>query len=470
MKADQIHPGVWEFKQDGMNVPGRVYATEKLFATIEDGVFKQVANVGGLPGILKASMAMPDAHYGYGFPIGGVAAFSMDDGIISPGGVGYDINCGVRLLTTNLTEEQVKPKLKQLIDKLFTNIPSGLGSKSKLRADERQLSRACIEGSSWVVEEGYGVVEDLERTEECGAIPGADPDKISDRAKKRGRPQLGTLGSGNHFLEVGRVDKIFDAETAKRFGFTEPGQITVMVHCGSRGLGYQVADDYIKIMLSAARKYGIKLPDNELACAPLSSKEAGDYIAAMYCAVNYAFANRQVITHWVRETFEEVFKGDAELKLLYDVCHNIAKFEEHEGVGKVCVHRKGATRAFSAGRSEVPKDLRDVGQPVIVPGDMGTASYILVGKESAMTETWGSICHGAGRMLSRTAARRKVSGEQVKKELEAKGEVIRSDNWKTLAEESPIAYKDVDEVIRSVELARLSKAVVRLTPLGVAKG
>ncbi|MFH1789283.1 MAG: RtcB family protein [Candidatus Altiarchaeota archaeon] len=470
MKADQIRPGVWEFKEEGMRVPGRIYATEKLFKTIEDGVFRQVSNVAKLPGILKASMAMPDAHYGYGFPIGGVAAFSLEEGVISPGGVGYDINCGVRLLTTNLTEEQVKPKLGRLVDKLFDNIPSGLGSKSKLRADERQLARACTEGSKWAVEQGYGLPEDLERTEEGGAIPGADPAKISARAKTRGRPQLGTLGSGNHFLEVGRVGRIFDEDTARRFGVTEPGQVTVMVHCGSRGLGYQVADDYIKVMLAAARKYGIKLADDELACAPLSSKEAKDYVAAMYCAVNYAFANRQVITHWVRETFEDVFGRDCELKMLYDVCHNIAKFEEHEGVGKVCVHRKGATRAFPAGRAEVPSDLRDVGQPVIVPGDMGTASYVLVGKDAAMTETWGSICHGAGRILSRTAAKKKVSGEQVKKELEAKGEVIRSDSWKTLAEESPMAYKDVDEVIKSVELAGLSKAVVRLTPMGVAKG
>jgi len=470
MKASQIRPGVWEFRGEGMRVPGRVYASEKLFPTIEDGVFGQIGNVAGLPGILKASMAMPDAHYGYGFPIGGVAAFDLTEGVISPGGVGYDINCGVRLLTTNLTEQEVKPKLRELIDKLFRNIPSGLGSKSKLRASESQLARACTEGARWAVEEGYGLPEDAVRTEEGGSIEGADPGKISDRAKTRGRPQLGTLGSGNHFLEVGRVDRIFEAETAKRFGFTGPGQITVMVHCGSRGLGYQIADDYIKVMLSAARKYGINLPDNELACAPLSSREAEDYVAAMYCGVNYAFANRQVITHWVRETFEDVFGGDADLRQVYDVCHNIAKFEEHKEYGKVCVHRKGATRAFAAGRSELSEEYRGVGQPVIVPGDMGTASYVLVGTETAMDETWGSVCHGAGRIMSRTAAKKKVRGEQVKQELESRGEVIRSDSWKTLAEEAPMAYKDVDEVIKSVELAGLSKAVARLTPLGVAKG
>jgi len=470
MKAREIRSGVWEFQEEGMRVPGRVYATEKLFSSIEDGVFRQVANVGRLPGILTASMAMPDAHYGYGFPIGGVAAFSLDEGVISPGGVGYDINCGVRLLTTDLTEKRVRPKLRELVDQLFENIPSGLGSKSKLRATESQLDRACTEGSKWAVAEGYGVPEDLAHTEEGGAISGADPGKISHRSRERGRPQLGTLGSGNHFLEVQRVDKILEPEIAKKFGFLSEGQVTVMVHCGSRGLGYQIADEYINVMLGAARKYGIKLPDNELACAPLSSREAKDYVAAMYCGVNYAFANRQVITHWVRDTFEHVFDGDAELDLLYDVCHNIAKFEEHEGVGRVCVHRKGATRAFAAGRAEVPKDFRDVGQPVIVPGSMGTASYILVGTDAAMKETWGSVCHGAGRMLSRTAAMRQVRGEQVKQELESRGEFIRSDSWKTLAEEAPSAYKDVDEVIRSVELAGLSKAVVRLTPLGVAKG
>ena len=470
MNAEQVRPGVWEYKTTGMRVPGRIYATEKLYPSIEDGVFKQISNVAHLPGILKASMAMPDAHYGYGFPIGGVAAFSLEDGVISPGGVGYDINCGVRLLTTNLTEQEVKPKLTQLMDRLFTNIPSGLGSKSKLRASQEELANACVNGSRWAVEKGYGFKEDLGHTEESGAIDGADPRKISERARKRGKPQLGTLGSGNHFLEVGRVDKIFQPEVAKRFGFTEPGQITVMVHCGSRGLGYQVADDYIQVMLAAARKYGIKLPDNELACAPLSSREAQDYVAAMYCAVNYAFANRQVITHWIREVFTKVFGDGAELDLLYDVCHNIAKFEEHEGVGKVCVHRKGATRAFAPGRSELPHDLRDLGQPVIVPGDMGTASYVLAGSEAAMNETWGSICHGAGRKLSRSAAKRKTTGEKVKRDLEERGEVIMSASIKTLAEESPMAYKDVDEVIRSVELAGLSQAVVRLTPLGVAKG
>ena len=470
MNVKQTRPGVWEFKDEGMNVPVRIYATEKLFGTIEEGVFRQASNVAKLPGILNASMVMPDGHYGYGFPIGGVAAFDLEKGIISPGGVGYDINCGVRLLVSNLTEAEVRPKLRELVDGLFHNIPSGLGSKSKLRASGAQLERACTLGSRWAVEEGYGVEDDLEHTEENGAIPGADPSKISGRAKERGQPQLGTLGSGNHFLEVQRVDRIIDPEIAGKFGITDVGQIMVMVHCGSRGLGYQIADEAIQTMLNASRKYGITLPDNELACAPLKSKEADDYVKAMYCAVNYAFANRQVITHWVRETFERVFGEKIGLKLLYDVCHNIAKFEEHEGFGRVCVHRKGATRAFAAGRKEIPAELRNIGQPVIVPGDMGTASYVLVGTETAMKESWGSVCHGAGRLLSRTAAIKKVRGEQVKQELEKKGQVVRSDSWKTLAEEAPMAYKNVDDVIRSVELAGLSKPVARMTPLGVAKG
>lgn len=468
MKATQIRPAVWEFREEGMNVPGRVYATEKLFRQIEEGVFKQVSNVGRLPGILKASMAMPDAHYGYGFPIGGVAAFDLDEGVISPGGVGYDINCGVRLLTTNLTVEQVRPKLRDLIDGLFKNIPSGVGSKSKLRIDHSTLNNVCVEGAKWAVENGYGRQEDLRHIEENGTIDGADPAKVSERAMVRGRPQLGTLGSGNHFLEVQKVDEIIDPVVAKRFGITSPDQITVMVHCGSRGFGYQVADDYIRVMLDAARKYNISLPDRQLACAPLHSKEARDYIAAMYCAVNYAFANRQVITHWVRETFRELFP-DCRLDLVYDVCHNIAKFEEHGGQ-KVCVHRKGATRAFAAGRKEVPKAYKDVGQPVIVPGDMGTASYVLVGTDQAMDETFGSVCHGAGRVMSRAAAVRSHRGEQVKRALEDKGEVIRATSLKVLAEEAPDAYKDIREVIKSVETAGLSRSIAKVIPLGVAKG
>ncbi|MDD5111985.1 MAG: RtcB family protein [Candidatus Altiarchaeota archaeon] len=468
-ESKQVRPGVWEFREDGMSVPGRIYATEKLFPTIEDGVFRQIANVARLPGILNASMAMPDAHYGYGFPIGGVAAFDLDKGVVSPGGVGYDINCGVRMMATSLTAAGIKPKLTPLMDDLFDSVPSGLGSKSRLRAGESQLKEACLEGAGWAVSEGYGTEDDLRHTEEEGCIEGADTDTISQRAKDRGRPQIGTLGSGNHFLEVQKVDKIYDSAIAKKFGINEEGQITIMIHCGSRGLGYQVADDYISLMLAAARKYHIPLPDSELACAPINSKEAGDYIKAMYCAVNYAFCNRQMIAHWVRETFKSHFPG-CEVKQVYDVCHNIAKFEEHEGYGKVCVHRKGATRAFAAGRREIPEAYRAAGQPVIIPGDMGTASYVLVGTKTAMNETFGSVCHGAGRVMSRTKATHSYRGEDVKRKMESEGKVVRADSMKVLSEEAPQAYKDIDEVIKSVELAGLSRPIARLVPMGVAKG
>lgn len=475
MSFQRVSDGVWEILESyrqGMRVPCRIYANDAIYGTIEEGVFKQISNVASLPGIQRYALAMPDAHYGYGFPIGGVAAFSLDEGVISPGGVGYDINCGVRLLTSNLTYDDVKPKLRELIDKLFDAVPSGVGSKGRLRVSEADLNEVCTRGAVWAVEKGYGTRDDLKHIEEGGCIDGANPSKVSPRAKSRGRPQLGTLGSGNHFLEIQRVDQVFDEETAKTFGVAEPGQVAVMVHCGSRGLGYQVADDYIKVMLGASRKYGIKLLDQELACAPLGSSEAGDYVKAMYCAVNYAFCNRQVITHWIREVFNNVFP-DSELKLVYDVCHNIAKFEEHSVDGvkqKLCVHRKGATRAFGPGREEVPSDYRDVGQPVIIPGDMGTASYLLVGTQRAMEETWGSTCHGAGRVMSRTKALHQVSGEEVKRKLEAKGEVVKATSWKVLAEEMPEAYKNVDEVVKSVELTGISKAVARMTPMGVAKG
>ena len=469
MDFKQVRAGVWEFKEAGMRVPARVIATKKLFEGFEEGVFTQISNVAKLPGIVNAALVMPDGHYGYGFPIGGVAAFSLDEGVISPGGVGYDINCGVRLMASNLTVGDVKPKLRALTEKLFDNVPSGLGSESKLRYSEKELEEVCVQGAKWAVEKGFGIKEDLGHMEEDGCIKGADPSKVSQRAKARGRPQLGTLGSGNHFLEVQQVDQIYDAEVAKKFGINERGQITVMVHCGSRGLGYQVADEYIQVMLNAAKKYGIKLPDNELACAPLKSKEADDYVKAMYCAVNYAFANRQFITHWVRESFKGFFP-DVKLDMIYDVCHNIAKFEEHEEVGEVCVHRKGATRAFAAGRKEIPEEYRSVGQPVLVPGDMGTASYILVGTDTAMKESFGSVCHGAGRVMSRTKAMHDQRGEDVQKKLEAKGEIIRAASWKVLAEEAPEAYKDVDEVVKSIELAGLGKIVARVVPFGVVKG
>lgn len=455
-----------------MPVPVRVYATEKLFRGMEEGVFKQAMNVSKLPGIQKASLVMPDGHYGYGFPIGGVAAFDLEKGIISPGGVGYDINCGVRLLTTNLTEDEIRPKLRELVDNLFRNIPSGVGKKSHLRISESELDEVSVSGARWAVEKGFGREDDLKHIEENGSIKGADPEKVGKRAKERGRPQLGTLGAGNHFLEVQKIDKIFDKEIAEKFGITSTDQITVMIHCGSRGFGHQVADDYIKVMLSAAQKYGISLPDKELAYAPLNSKEARNYLSAMYCAVNYAFCNREVITHWVRETFSKIFKN-SELKLTYDVCHNIAKFEGHKVNGEnkeLCVHRKGATRAFPAGRKEIPQTYRDVGQPVIIPGDMGTASYVLIGTDKAMEETFGSTCHGAGRVMSRHGAIRRFRGTDIQKKLEARGQVVRATHPKILAEEASEAYKDIAEVIRSVEMSRISKAVARVVPLGVAKG
>lgn len=468
MNIKQIRAGVWEFKESEMNVPVRIYATEKLFKTIEEGVFKQAKNVSMLPGIKKASLVMPDGHYGYGFPIGGVAAFDLDEGVVSPGGVGYDINCGIRLLTTDLNTSEVRPKLRNLIDNLFNAVPSGVGSKSKLRISDSELDDVFTTGAKWAVENGYGTKKDLEHMEENGSIKGANPEKVGIRAKQRGRPQLGTLGSGNHFLEVQQVDKIYEPEIAEKFGIIKEGQVTVMIHCGSRGAGHQIADDYIKIMLAAARKYNIKLPDRELACAPLHSKEARDYVSAMYCAVNYAFANREIITSGVRKVFDRMF--DTEIGLMYDVCHNIAKFERHKDVGRVCVHRKGATRAFAAGRTEIPETYRDVGQPVIVPGDMGTASYVLVGTEKAMEESFGSVCHGAGRVMSRAAAKRKFQGNEVIRGLESEGKVVRAASPKVVAEEVSDAYKDINEVIRSVELAGISKVVARVKPMGVAKG
>lgn len=472
LQAKQIREGVWEFLPENARVPVRIYATEKLLKEMEEGVFKQAENVSKLPGIQIASLVMPDGHYGYGFPIGGVAAFDLEHGVVSPGGVGYDINCGVRLLTTPLSEKDIRPKLNSIVENLFKNIPSGVGSESKLRVSDKEIEEIAINGARWAVEHGYGINEDLQHTEELGCISGANPEKVSRRAIDRGKPQIGTLGAGNHFLEVQKVDKIFDLDIAKKFGIEFEGQITVMIHCGSRGYGHQIADDYIKIMLSASRKYKISLPDAELACAPLSSEEAKSYISAMKCAVNYAFCNRQMITHWVRKTFENLF-GDIEIKLIYDVCHNIAKFEEHEIDGnkkEVCVHRKGATRAFSAGRKEIPEEYRDVGQPVIIPGSMGTASYLLIGTEKAMQETFGSTCHGSGRVMSRHGALREVRGEEVKRKLEAKGEVIRAASWKVLAEEMPEAYKDIDEVIRSVEISGISKPIAKMLPIGVTKG
>jgi tRNA-splicing ligase RtcB len=484
LEFKKLREAVYEIQKSGaMRVPVRLYAGERLLAKMQtDRTLGQARNVASLPGIVDASMVMPDGHEGYGFPIGGVAAFSLADegngvGVVSPGGVGYDINCGVRLLTSTLSAKEVQPKIKEIVNALFENVPSGVGSK-KIRVDERTLGEAVERGCAWAVERGYGVADDAEHCEENGAIPGADFSKTTPAARKRGMPQFGTLGSGNHFLEVQRVEKIFDAEAAKAFRLPPEGGVTVMIHCGSRGFGHQTCDDYIRVMLRASEKYGIPLPDKELCCAPLGSPEANDYFGAMNCAVNYAFCNRHVIAHWVRESFEQAFQkkqGDWEamgLRTVYDVCHNIAKIEEHAVKGnakKICVHRKGATRAFWSGRKEVPSAYRSVGQPVIIPGTMETASYVLVGSPLA-AETFGSVCHGAGRVMSRHEAIRAFRGVSVQGEMAKRGITVQSAEPVTLAEEAGGAYKNVDDVVASVEQAGLARAVAKLVPLGVIKG
>ncbi len=460
-----------------MRTDGIIYASEKMIPTIrDDQAPEQVANVACLPGIVGYSMAMPDIHFGYGFPIGGVAAFDVKEGVISPGGVGYDINCGVRFIRTNLTVEEVKPRLPALLDAIFANVPCGVGMGGKIRVTAEELRQVMVKGARWAVERGFGWPEDLEHCEEGGALAGADPATVSSRAVERGRPQLGSLGAGNHFLEIQVVEEIYEPAVAEKLGVTAKGQVTVMVHTGSRGFGHQICDDYLQVMQNAARKYGIQLPDRQLVCAPVESPEGKKYFAAMACAANFAWANRQMITHWVREAFEQVFKKSAKelgLFVIYDVAHNIAKIEEHEVDGSkvtLCVHRKGATRAFPPGHPAVPKDYREIGQPVLVPGDMGTLSYILVGTERAMKETFGSTCHGAGRLMSRAAALREKSGREVAEELRAKGILVRAAGEKTLVEEMPEAYKDVTEVVEACHGVGISRMVVRVRPIGVVKG
>ncbi len=468
----------WEVRREGaMRVPGRLYASAAMSDAIKDDEsLKQVVNVATLPGIVGASIAMPDVHWGYGFPIGGVAAFDLDAGVVSPGGVGYDINCGVRLLRSEMTASGIRDRMKDLVNSLFRNIPSGVGSARRdVKHTAAQVRRVLTQGASWGVENGYGRDEDLDRIEAQGCIPGPDPDCVSARAIERGRTQLGTLGSGNHFGEIQRVTEIFDQDAAEALGLF-PDQITVTLHSGSRGLGYQVCDDYLQVMLEAARSYGIHLPDRQLCCAPIKSKEARRYLGAMAAAANFAFANRQMMTHWVRVTFEEVLgmgPRDLGLDVVYDVCHNIAKFERHlvDGVEKtLCVHRKGATRAFAPGHPEIPEAYRAVGQPVLIPGDMGRYSYVLVGTEGAQRETWGSTCHGAGRRMSRSAAARSARGRPIVRELEDRGIIVRSEGRNTLAEEIPEAYKDVAEVVDVVHGAGIAKKVAKLVPMGVIKG
>lgn len=469
---------VWELPRTGaMRVPGRIYADERLVAALaNDQSLEQVRNVACLPGIVRYSMAMPDIHYGYGFPIGGVAAFRMDSGVVSPGGVGYDINCGVRLMATDLTRSDLEGKIKTVVDQLFRDVPAGVGSSGAIeKLSKAEVNRILVRGARWAVEQGYGKAEDLERTEAGGCLPGADPSRISARAYERGLDQVGTLGSGNHFLEIQVVDEVFDSEAASVFGL-ELGRITIMVHCGSRGFGYQVCDDYLEIMEAAARKYEIDLPDRQLACAPLRSPEGEAYLSAMACAANYAWANRQMLMHLVERAMEKALSispRTLNLRLVYDVAHNIAKIETHDVDGKpvtVCVHRKGATRAFGPGHPEVPQEYRSIGQPVLIPGDMGTASYVCRGTETAMQETFGSTCHGAGRVLSRAQALKRAKGRAIDRELGELGIVVRAQGRKTLAEEMPEAYKDVDIVVDVMDRAGISPRVARLRPLGVVKG
>jgi tRNA-splicing ligase RtcB (3'-phosphate/5'-hydroxy nucleic acid ligase) len=463
-----------DYKQ-GMRVNGIIYVDELLEKDLEIQAIDQVANVATLPGIIGSSMAMPDVHTGYGFSIGGVAAFDLKDGIVSPGGVGYDINCGVRLLRSNLRRDDIAAKIKNLVDVLYNEIPSGVGSKGKVRLGPDDEKRVLKKGALWAVEQGFGEAGDLEKIESGGCIEGADPSIISNKAYERGRSQQGTLGSGNHFLEVQYIDEIYDEKAANSLGLFRD-QITVMIHTGSRGFGHQVCTDFLEVMERAANKYKIELPDKELACAPFESTEAQDYLAAMRAAANYAWANRQCIMHWSRETFMKVLglsPRELGMSLIYDVAHNIAKVETHEMNGrktKLIVHRKGATRAFPPGHPELPEIYRPIGQPVLIPGDMGRASFVLLGTEKAMQETFGSTCHGAGRIMSRHQAIKRAKGRKIWREMEDKGIIVRSAGRETLAEEMSEAYKDVSDVVDVVHRAGISMKVARLRPIGVIKG
>jgi tRNA-splicing ligase RtcB (3'-phosphate/5'-hydroxy nucleic acid ligase) len=459
--------------RSGMLTDALIYADDRLIEPIlHDLSVEQAMNVACLPGIVGCALAMPDIHQGYGFPIGGVAATDWARGVVSPGGVGFDINCGVRLIATNLRRDEVEPKLRELVNQLFRDVPSGTGSQGYVECTSEQLEQVLDQGALWAVEHGYGERDDLEFSEENGRMESADASKVSPRARERGRKQLGTLGSGNHFLEVEYVERIFEAKTAARFGL-EADQVVVLVHCGSRGLGHQVCTDFLKTMGAAMRRYEISLPDRQLACVPIHSPEGKAYLGAMAAAANFAWANRQVITHFTRRSFRKVFGEQAALRVVYDVAHNMAKRERHRSNGgerDVLVHRKGATRSFPAGSSEIPGAYRDVGQPVLIPGSMGTASYVLAGAELAMRETFGTVCHGAGRALSRTAAKKGRDARVETKRLEEKGILIRTETRDGLLEEIPEAYKDIDAVIAVVHNAGLARRVARMRPMGVIKG
>ena len=460
----------------GMKVPVRIYADETLLQKmLTDRTIMQARNVSSIPGIVGHSVVLPDGHEGYGFPVGGVAAMDAEEGMISPGGVGYDINCGVRLLRSNLTEQNVRSKLKDLVNDLFSSIPSGVGSKGAVRLSHSQLDEVLVKGVNWAIDNGYGSSHDADVCEENGQISNADPNKVSDKARKRGAPQLGSLGSGNHFLEIQKVAEIHDEEAAKRMGIKE-GSITILIHCGSRGFGHQVCSDYLRISEQAMQKYDVNLPDKELACVPNTSEEGESYRKAMFSALNFAWSNRQMITHWTRKSFERIFnqsESDLDMKLVYDVSHNIAKVEKHKVDGKerkLVVHRKGATRAFPANRDEIPLQYRDLGQPVLVPGSMGTASWILLGQPNSMDLSFGSTAHGAGRTMSRSKARRNYTEDDIKKSLNDKDIFIKALTRDGVVEEAPQAYKDVDAVVNVSHNLGIATKVAKLVPIGVIKG
>ncbi len=477
IKLERIDDNRWLLPQTGkMRVPGIIYANEKIYQLLKnDESVKQVANVAHLPGIVNYSLAMPDVHWGYGFPIGGVAAFDLEGGIVSPGGVGYDINCGCRLVATNLSLGDVKDKIKDLTTALFHHIPSGVGSTGQVKLSGKDEKRVLEEGAKWAVKAGFGLMEDLEATEDGGAIAGADSEQVSARALERGKQQLGTLGSGNHFLEIEVVQEIFDQSAAQAFGLRKR-QIAVMIHSGSRGLGYQICDDYLALMVKHIGETQIELPDRQLACAYLNTTRAQQYLAAMACGANYAWANRQLLMHRTREIFEKTLSmspRELGMHLVYDVCHNIAKIEEFKIQGKMkklCVHRKGATRAFPAGHDALAQRYKSVGQPVLIPGDMGSGSFVLVGQEKAMEETFGSACHGAGRVMSRTQATKAGRGRSIARELAEQGVLVMAGSKGTLQEEMPEAYKNLQDVVQVVHDAGLAKKVARLKAVACIKG
>jgi len=481
MKVTRIAECVWEIpptEKPGMRVPARLYASDTLLAQMDQGVFEQVTNVACLPGIVRAALCMPDGHWGYGFPIGGVAAFRADTGVISPGGIGFDINCGMRLLRSNLTEAEVRPRLRQLVDALFAAVPSGVGARGFVHLTAAEFRRVMVEGAGWCLTQGYGWPEDLDRIEGGGRLPGANPDAVSDRAVSRGMDQLGTLGSGNHYLEVQVVAPggLHDPPAGKVLGVQGPGQVLLMLHCGSRGFGHQIGTDYLRLFDQVMRRYGISVHDRELACAPFGSPEGQAYFGAMTAAANAAFANRQVITHRVREAFGAVFGRDPRelgLTVVYDVCHNTAKVERHLVDGQLLelvVHRKGATRAFGPGAPDVPEAYREIGQPVIIGGSMETGSALLVGTAAAMAETFGSTAHGAGRTMSRGEAKRRTRGETLLRDMEARGILVRAASRSGVAEEAGFAYKDLASVVDVLDRLGISRRVASLVPIGGIKG